>query len=387
MTQVENDNPRASDTSAGPLVSVIIPVYDATAYIANALQSVFAQTFSDFEVLLVNDGSPDNERLERELQPYLSRIRYFKQVNRGPSAARNLAIRESQGRFIAFLDADDFWLPQHLARQMERLSRNQKIGLVYANGFHLRDNNLVGTAFERVPQSGVADVDSLLSERCTINTSSVVASRSALFQAGLFEESMRHCEDFDLWLRVARLGIGIEYDRQIQVGHRVGNGLASSRERMKEGRARAYKAFLNGGNASDSQRAVIASKLEALDFEIHLELAKKHLVEKQYSEAVAELKAARSIRSDGKLRLAELGLLCFPSGTRFAYRTYIGLLAGYKRREEKRFMKAVSPTEFPAPLGFEERRRIASQPSQVRVAGRQGELNNEKVKAFEQPSR
>jgi len=390
MSQVESDNPRAPDTSVkppGPLVSVIIPAYNATDYIADALQSVFAQTFSDFEVLLVNDGSPDKESLEQELQPYLSKIRYFNQVNRGPSAARNLAIRESQGRFVAFLDADDFWLPQHLARQVERLSRNQKIGLVYANAFHLRDNTLIGTAFERVPQSEAADVDSLLSEQCTINTSSVVASRSALFQAGLFDESMRHCEDFDLWLRLARLGVGIEYDSQVQVGHRVGNGLAASRERMKEGRAQAYKAFLDGGSASDSQRAVIASKLKTLDFEIHVELAKKHLVEEQYSEAVAELKAARSVRGSGKLRLAELGLLCFPSGTRFAYRTYIGLLAGYKKREERRFMKTVSRKEFPEPVLFDKGHRSIPRCSEVSSAERPSEVPNEKVNTVEQPSR
>jgi glycosyltransferase involved in cell wall biosynthesis len=391
MTQVGNDNPPASQTSAvkpsAPLVSVVIPAYNATAYIANALQSVFAQTFSDFEVLLVNDGSADKEGLEHELQPYLSRIRYFKQVNRGPSAARNLAIRESQGRLIAFLDADDFWLPEHLARQVERLGRNHKIGLVYANAFHLRNNRLIGTAFERVPQSAVADVDSLLSERCTINTSSVVASRNALFQAGLFDESMRHCEDFDLWLRLARLGVGIEYDRQVQVGHRVGNGLAASRERMKEGRAQAYKAFLDGGSATDSQRAVIASKLKVLDFEIHVELAKKHLVEKQYSEAVTELKVARSVRGSGKLRFAEFGLLCFPSGTRFAYRTYVGLLAGYKKREERRFMKAVSRKEFSEPMLFDKGRGSTQRRSEVSSAERPSEVSNEKVTSVEQPSR
>jgi hypothetical protein len=198
---------------------------------------------------------------------------------------------------------------------------------------------------------------------------------------------MRHCEDFDLWLRLARLGIGIEYDRQVQVGHRVGNGLAASRERMKEGRAQAYKAFLDGDSASDSQRALIASKLKALDFEIHVELAKKHLFEKQYSEAVTELKAARSIRGSGKLRLAELGLLCFPSGTRFAYRTYTGLLSGYKKLEEKRFLKAVSRKEFPELVLFDEGPGSTARRSELSSVERQSELSNKKVNTVEQPSR
>jgi glycosyltransferase involved in cell wall biosynthesis len=325
-----------------PQVSVVIPAYNAAANIASALDSVFAQTLADFEVVVVNDGSPDTDALEQELKPYRARIGYFKQANRGPSAARNLGIREAKGTYVAFLDADDFWLPQHLSRQVERLSRNKKLGLIYSNALHLRGDTLIGTAFERVPQSGAVDLESLLSERCTINTSSVVVLRSALVEAGLFDENMLHCEDFDLWLRLAAIGTGMEYAREVQVGHRVSNGLAASRELMKRGRALAYENFTKfaaGSAAQNSQHSLIAAKLKALDFEIHVELAKQHLLAGSYGEALSEVRLARTVVQERKLRWAELGLLYFPSALRWAYRTYAQRQERCSQRREAKSLK------------------------------------------------
>lgn len=341
MTQFEHHNPIESREPSSRQVSVVIPTYNAAPYIANALDSVFAQTYSDFEVVLVNDGSPDTDALESELKPYLSRIRYFRQENRGPSAARNLAIREAQGFYIAFLDADDFWLPQHLSCQVERLGRNKQLGLVYANALHLRGDAVVGTAFDRVPQSDAVNLENLLSEQCTINTSSVVVLRSALIQSGLFDETMYHCEDFDLWLRLAGMGIGMEYDREVQVGHRLEQGLAASRELMKRGRARAYEKFAASPGVRDSQRRIVASKAKALDFEIHLERAKQRLIAGSYREALSEVRLAKSIVQKRKLRWAEWGLLCFPSGLRWAYQAYTQRLERAKQLRETQSMKEV----------------------------------------------
>jgi glycosyltransferase involved in cell wall biosynthesis len=344
VMRFEDHNPlvsRESETNSRPQVSVVIPAYNAATYIAGTLDSVFAQTYTEFEVIVVNDGSSDTEALERELKPYFSRIHYFKQANRGPSAARNLGIREARGQYIALLDADDFWLPQHLANQIQRLTRNQELGLVYANALHLRGDALTGTAFELVPQSGVVNIESLLSEQCTVNTSSVVVLRSALLQAGLFDETMFHCEDFDLWLRLAGMGVSIEYDREIHVGHRLGSGLAASAELMKKGRVRAYEKFAASSAIRDSERSIIASKLKILELEIHLELAKQRLLMGSYREALTEVRLARSIAGERRLQWAELGLLCFPSGLRWLYRIYTQQLQRYKQRQEKQFVKEV----------------------------------------------
>src|SRR5947209_18801381 len=108
---------RADDA---PAVSVIIPAYNAAQYIGEALDSVFAQTFTDYEVIVVNDDSPDTAELERALAPYRERVVYIKQENRGPGGARNTAILKARGECVALLDSDDVWLPTFLAEQMER---------------------------------------------------------------------------------------------------------------------------------------------------------------------------------------------------------------------------------------------------------------------------
>src|ERR1700691_4414652 len=102
-----------------PTVSVIMPAYNAANLIAFALDSVLQQTFQDFEIVVVNDGSPDTVELEKVLQPFLSKIVYIKQENKRAAGARNTAIRQANGEFLAFLDSDDSWFPDHLASQMK----------------------------------------------------------------------------------------------------------------------------------------------------------------------------------------------------------------------------------------------------------------------------
>src|SRR5919197_986029 len=98
-----------NDHSSLPLVSIVIPAYRASDHIRRALDSVFAQTFPDFEVIVVSDGSPDGSELEIILASYAGQIRYFSQPHRGAGAARNAGVRAARGRYVAFLDADDCW--------------------------------------------------------------------------------------------------------------------------------------------------------------------------------------------------------------------------------------------------------------------------------------
>ena len=108
------DENEIRDEGRAPRVSVIIPAYRVTDFIVDTLQSVFDQTFTDYEVILVNDGSPDTPRLERALEPYRDRIRYIVQENGGPARARNTAIRAARAPLIAQLDGDDQWFPTFL---------------------------------------------------------------------------------------------------------------------------------------------------------------------------------------------------------------------------------------------------------------------------------
>ena len=106
--------------NATPKVSVIIPSYKTAQLIARCLDTVMAQTFQDFEAIIVNDGSPDTPELEKVLQPYMDRIVYIKQENKRCAGARNTAIQHARGEFLAFLDSDDTWYPEHLASQVQQ---------------------------------------------------------------------------------------------------------------------------------------------------------------------------------------------------------------------------------------------------------------------------
>src|SRR3981081_344033 len=105
-----------------PRVSIIIPSYKTADLIAACLDSVFAQTFQDFEAIVVNDGSPDTPELEKVLQPFLDRLVYMSEVTKRAAGARNTAIAKARGEFLAFLDSDDTWLPNHLELQMNQFA-------------------------------------------------------------------------------------------------------------------------------------------------------------------------------------------------------------------------------------------------------------------------
>ena len=126
--------PASKIGSATPKVSVIIPTYKTAHFIAACLDSVFAQTYQDLEAVVVNDGSPDTPELEQVLVPYMDRIVYIKQENKRTAGARNNAIRHARGEFVAFLDSDDVWMPDHLAEQMQLFANDPSVELTYSNG-------------------------------------------------------------------------------------------------------------------------------------------------------------------------------------------------------------------------------------------------------------
>jgi len=112
-----------------PLVSVVIPVYNSAEYIVETIKSALAQHYKPFEVIVVDDGSTDNTK--DLLEPYLHRISYLYKENGGPASARNTGVNNAKGEYIAFLDADDLWMPEKLARQMDVFNQDKSIGLVH----------------------------------------------------------------------------------------------------------------------------------------------------------------------------------------------------------------------------------------------------------------
>jgi glycosyltransferase involved in cell wall biosynthesis len=348
-TAIQNGIAKESSRLPAPvLVSVVIPAYQCTHYIAETLNSVVAQTFTSYEIIVVNDGSPDTEALEQALAPYLTthqgRIRYMRQPNGGPSAARNRGIREARGKYIAFLDSDDAWLPRHLAQQVELLESDPSLSLVYSDSLYLQGDAPVGTAFEKVPQDLHVTFETLVAERCTIGTSSVVASRQALLDAGGFEDQRRRSEDFDLWLRMAHRGAGMRYSPGIQVRHRAGNGLAFDDNVMKQAQIDVYQKVLLTLPITGPQAELLCDKTQELQARLRMETARLALRQGHFAEALAAARQANGSLSSSKLKMVVVGLRFFPSLLRWAHGVYEQFLESRRNRRLVRFRARLNKT-------------------------------------------
>ena len=222
-TRTENSGKRGRGVD--PAVSVIMPSYNTAQYIRESLDSVFAQTFTDYEVIVVNDGSPDTDELERILEPYLDRIAYVKQENRGVSGARNTAIRRARGKYLANLDSDDLWEPEYLSDQVAALEHDPSVAVRYTNAYLFGElAHAKGTYMDVCPSEGEVDFERLITQRCNVLHSAAVARREAVIAAGMFDEALRTSEDFDLWLRIVKLGGRITYTRRPQARYRYRPG-------------------------------------------------------------------------------------------------------------------------------------------------------------------
>ncbi|MBD2362807.1 glycosyltransferase [Anabaena minutissima FACHB-250] len=183
-----------------PKVSVIIPAYNAMQYLPETVDSVLQQTFSDFEVLIIDDGSSDNiKEWKSELTD--ERVILISQANQGLAGARNMGIACAQGDYIAFLDADDLWGPTKLEKQVQCLDRNPAVGLVHT-WMTLVDES--GKSTGRVMKSyAEGDAWRQVVEKNVIACPSVMVRRCCFDTVGLFDPNSRIIEDWEMWIRIA----------------------------------------------------------------------------------------------------------------------------------------------------------------------------------------
>ena len=181
-----------------PLVSVIIPTYNRASVLPRAIKSVLGQTFRDFELLVVDDGSDDSTA--DILGTFDGRLTALFQENRGVAAARNLGIKCSTGPFLAFLDSDDEWLPEKLARQTDIVDVEDPDFICHTDEIWLRNGMELRQKGIHRKQGGRFFPRAL--ERCLISPSSVMVSRELMDRVGWFDESLPAAEDYDLWLRI-----------------------------------------------------------------------------------------------------------------------------------------------------------------------------------------
>ena len=192
---------------AAPLVSVILPVYNGSGCLRDAVESVLAQTYQPVELIAVNDGSTDDSA--DILAAYGSRLVLINQANGGVARARNAGLAAARGEFVAFLDQDDWWLPEKVAKQVELFLSDAGLGLVHTgiDQFDDRCNRYGATVYDTGGSRSLLGncFDRLLLGNGVFN-SSVMIRKSVLAKAGMFDVTLggNTVQDFDLWLRIAR---------------------------------------------------------------------------------------------------------------------------------------------------------------------------------------
>ena len=267
-----------------PKLSVIIPAYNVAPYIGETLDTVFAQTFTDYEVIVVNDGSPDTAALERVLEPRIKQIKYIKQENRGASAARNTGLRAARGEFVAFLDADDLWLPNYLEAQIRFLSEHD-CDLVCADAEVFRDSSrdektYMESLMPDAPLTGEVTFLGLLSAQQNLITSGVAVRRQQVLEVGLFDESLRNSQDFDLWLRLAHHGTRMAYQRCVLLRYRSRvNSLSGDEVNVHRRELRVLEKVECVYDLSPRKRAEVISVIEQRRAILEFELGKLYLAQ------------------------------------------------------------------------------------------------------------
>jgi len=242
-----------------PQVSIIIPTYNRQQFLNEALDSVLSQSFQDFELIVVDDGSTDETATM--LDNYRSRIIYLKQENSGPSAARNAGIKRAGGTYLAFLDADDLWLKHKLRTQMDIVNANPEIRICYTDEIWIRNGVRVNQKKLHQKYSGWIFQKCL--PLCIISPSSVLIHRHVFEQVGLFDETLPVCEDYDLWLRASAV-YPITFIAQPLIMKRGGHADQLSKKLwgMDRYRVQALEKIVTANVLNESDRAAAIQMLQ-----------------------------------------------------------------------------------------------------------------------------
>jgi len=207
-----------------PIVSIIVPVFNSSEFIYRALDSIKKQTFTSYEVIVIDDGSTDDSVLkikEHELD-----VKLIKKPNGGVSSARNLGIRAAKGKYIAFLDSDDEWISLKLSIQILHLEKNESLIALYCRDYSLRI--LTNTDAQPAPELIEKNSEQIFMHPYNLITSSFVIKTNVIKELGGFDESLKTAEDIDLYLKVSLIGKIGELSKSLCVKHAVACSLGST---------------------------------------------------------------------------------------------------------------------------------------------------------------
>ena len=184
--------------NTNPAISIIIPTYNRSVWLGKAIDSVLNQTFGDFELIVVDDGSTDDSESIVQERVGIKFIRLNK--NSGVSKARNIGINQAKGKLICFLDSDDSWVSDKLEQQFKCMNSLKKPAACYTDEIWIRNGKRVNSGKRHQKYSG--EILKYCLPLCIISPSSIMLRSEVLNEIGVFDESLPACEDYDLWLRL-----------------------------------------------------------------------------------------------------------------------------------------------------------------------------------------
>ncbi len=276
-----------------PQVSVIVPAYNVAEYIAESLDSALAQTFKNYEIIVVNDGSPDTDNLETVLQPFYDEIIYLKQPNGGAAAARNAGIAAARGSLLAFLDGDDVWYAEKLASQTAFLAESD-YEMIYCDALLFGEPLYNGKTFmQTAPSDGKVTPESLLEGHCNVLTSANIVAKNAVVKYGLFDPKAFRVEDFELWFRLCKKGVKIGYQKDVLLKYRIRAGsLTGSNVAKAERSIAALETVKDRNKLTESELKAWRRQMRAAKAELDLERGKNNLASGNFAEARVNFAAA-----------------------------------------------------------------------------------------------
>lgn len=292
-----------SPTSA-PAVSILIPAYKVSAYIGRALDSILAQTFRDYEIVVINDGCPETSKLERAIEPYRKHITYICQENRGVGAARNAGVLAARADLIAQLDPDDWWEPNCLEVQMGQLAKNPELSFVYPDGWFFGDPALEGSRLMHFnPSIGDVTFSRLVEGKVSV-VYSVLARKDAIMRAGNFDPDMRTSEDFDLWLRILHSGGRAGYHHTPLLHYQIRGGSLTSNSLWTHTWAiRVLDKLEATLSLNPEEQASLRLRRCAINQEMDVLLGKQAIEDRDWTKAKKHLRRVAETRRESKLSL------------------------------------------------------------------------------------
>lgn len=268
-----------------PKVSVIIPLYNGKKYIRETLESVFSQTYDDFEVIVVDDGSTDDPK--EDLAPFRDKIKFIRQKNSGcPAGAKNTGVRQAKGEYLAFLDQDDLWKKDKLQKQIDLFKKDQETLAVASNvgiidGF---GKSIIEKVWPNPEIWKNADIREKLSQgNIILTSSSVMIRRNFIEKYGFFNEKLLITDDFDMWYRVSRMGKLMLMPEVLTYWRMHSSNTSKMSEKTRVDTAMYYEELVKDNTLSKEEKVIASEWLKTMK----IRLANYYLMVGRSSEALS----------------------------------------------------------------------------------------------------